>query len=155
MSSSKWSLVTSLVLLLGGTVACAAVPRDPDGTLDRVRAAGTFRVGVIAPGPPATQRPRHEAFLDGVSRRTRARATVTVGAAERLLSELEEGRLDLVIGELAAESPWRDHVTLLPPLRVHANADSATQLTVAGRHGENAWLSVLFDEITRSNGAAE
>ncbi|HTV00619.1 MAG TPA: hypothetical protein VMF13_08790 [Luteitalea sp.] len=141
-------------MLLVGASACAAVPRDPDGTLERVREARTFSVGVIAPGPHATDRRHHEAFLDGVSRRTNASPAVTVGAAERLLSELEAGRLDLVIGELAERSPWREHVTMLPPLRAAAHGEAATVLAVAGRHGENAWLAVLFDEVTRINGAA-
>ena len=134
------------LLLLLATPGCERIPRDPDGTLERISAEGAFRVGVIAPGP--SDAGRYDAFLRHLAHQTRAQPRIVQGSTERLLSSLEDGELDLVIGELAAKSPWRSRVTMLPPLKAEPSEGMPTELTVAARNGENAWIATLFDATT-------
>jgi hypothetical protein len=129
---------------------CDSIPADLDGTLDRVRAERRFRVGLIAsPAPLAPDRAR--ALLARLSSATGARAAVEAGAAESLLHRLEEGELDLVLGEFAEPSPWEHQVTISEPVAERG----AIVLAAAARNGENAWISLLFREAKAAAAAAE
>ncbi len=122
--------------------ACDAMPADPDGTLERVRGERRFRVGLIAAGAPALAPERARALLHGLSRATGARAAVEQGAAETMLTRLEEGGLDLVVGEFAEQSPWAAQVTLSEPIAT----EGRTILAAAARNGENAWIALVHRE---------
>ena len=139
------------LLLLGFTSSCEQIPRDPNGTLARVAAEGSFRVGVISSGPDATDTGPYDAFLKDVALQTRAQPRLMEGSTERLLSALEDGEVDVVIGEISAESPWRTRVTILPPLHGRRSDDAPIELTVAARNGENAWIATLFEATTRTS----
>lgn len=131
------------ILLLATAVVCAGcdvIPSDPDGTLERVRGEGLFRVGLIAsPAPPPD---RAADLLRRLSRATGAKAAVEHGAAESLLTRLEEGTLDLVVGEFAEKSPWAAQVTLSEPI----GPGGPTILAAAARNGENAWIALVHRE---------
>ena len=123
-------------------VSCNALPKDPEGTLDRVRAAKSFRVGLISAEPT----PRAElaaAFVARVAAAAGAKAEPVPGAAEPLLSMLEEGEIDLVVGPMTDKSPWMTAVTFLPPLAEDMKGDGHHQLVAMARNGENAWISLL------------
>lgn len=131
-----------LLLLVCATIltGCDGIPADPDHTSERVRAEGRYQVGLIAPAdvPSAAL---EQAFLAHVSQAAGARAVIEADAAEPLLLRLEEGDLDLVIGRVAADSPWRTRVSPLPPL---ADAQGgAIELTAFARNGENRWIALL------------
>lgn len=140
-------LIAASLLLIGG---CDALPADLDGTLERVRDERRFRVGLIAsPTPLAPD--RAQALLARLSRATGAQAAIERGAAESLLHRLEEGELDLVMGEFAEPSPWGRQVTLTEPVA----ARGPTVLAAAARNGENAWISLLFREAKAVAAAVE
>lgn len=129
--------------LLGAALlaaGCGSIPSDPDGTLDRIRSQRVFRVGLIASPEPPPESAR--TLLRRLSRATGARARLEPGAAEALLTRLEEGGLDLVLGELAEKSPWAARVTLTEPLA----AGEGTILAAATRNGENAWIALVHRE---------
>lgn len=128
--------------------SCERIPRDPEGTLSRVVADGAFRVGVVAPGPEGSDTKHYEALLNHLTQRTRAQPRLMHGPAERLLLALEEGELDLVVGEMSTQSPWRDRVSLLPPLEAQQADGESLALTVAARNGENAWIATVFEAAT-------
>lgn len=136
-------------LLMGalafGAAACAEIPMDPEGTLERVRAQGVFRVGIIAPGAHPRDHDRQRRLIAHVARSTGARPLIGTGSAERLLTAVERGEVDLVIGELAQDSPWSKHVTLLPPLRTPSEGQSKSVPTLhaVARNGENGWIALL------------
>lgn len=136
-------------LLIGAlavvTAGCAEFPTDPEDTLKRVRAEGVFRVGIIAPGPHSRDHHRQQRLIAEVARSTGARPLVGTGSAEHLLTAVEKGELDLVIGELARDSPWGKHVTLLPPLRMpdKGQSKSIPTLHAVARNGENGWIALL------------
>lgn len=121
--------------------SCADLPRDPDGTLDRVRSSELFRVGLVERDGGASQ--REIAFLDALAETVRARPVIRGGAAEPLLLQLEKGELDLVLGEFEATSPWASRVTFIPPLTDASGGDGTVSIVAATRNGENAWIKQL------------
>ncbi|HYE26855.1 MAG TPA: hypothetical protein VEA61_01280 [Allosphingosinicella sp.] len=138
----KWRLALGAALTLAG---CDRLPRDPDGTLDRIRAEQRFRVGLIATGDAPTGAELESVFLGRVARATGATPLLKQGASEPLLLELEEGGLDLVIGPLSPESPWVDRVALLRPIG-EIRAPQHLVLTPIARKGENRWIMLLEAE---------
>jgi hypothetical protein len=137
----NWLPLMLAALLLGG---CGPIPQDPEGTLDRIRAERTFRVGVIAPHGTSAGLDRQRLLLRRVAGATGASPTLEHGAAEPLLMRLEEGGLDLVVGELAPASPWGKRVTILPPLGEQVTRDGHVHVVAIARNGENAWVSLLY-----------
>jgi hypothetical protein len=135
-------------LLLALCASCGGIPKDPDGTLDRVRAERQYKVGIIASGEPVGA-DRQRLFLSRVSSAAQARPSLEVGGAEPLLVKLEEGELDLVLGAMAPHSPWSKLVTFLPPLGEQVTSEGHVHLIAAARNGENAWISLLDGEARK------
>ncbi len=144
----KPALLLAAVLLFGG---CDSIPADPDGTLDRVRAERRLRVGIIASSAAPLAPDRARDLLARLSRATGARPELEQGPAEPLLTRLEEGGLDLVVGEFARKSPWAAQVTLTDPIA----ANGPTILAAAARHGENAWIALVHREARAAASGAE
>jgi hypothetical protein len=138
----KSSLAICAVLALAG---CERLPRDPDGTLDRVRAERSFRVGLIAAGDTPIGVERTKAFLVRVARATGATPLVKEAASEPLLLQLEDGQLDLVVGPLSPASPWVGEVALLRPIGETLEPQHLL-LTPIARNGENRWIMLLERE---------
>jgi hypothetical protein len=144
----KW-----LPLVLAGLAAagCTDLPRDPDRTTERVAAERRLRVGMIAGGAaPGIARQRE--LIDRVAAAIGARPEIETGSGETLLLRLEEGALDLVLGEFDSKSPWIGRVHLLPPLLRVGNGGGETHIGAAARHGENRWI-MLLDREARALGA--
>jgi hypothetical protein len=138
----KWRLAFCAALALA---ACGRLPMDPDGTLDRIRSERRFRVGLIADGDSEVTPERQRLFLARVARAAGAAPLFKEGASEPLLIELEEGKLDLVIGPLSPESPWISRVALLPAVG-ETVAPQRLALTPIARNGENRWIMLLETE---------
>ncbi|MBB5687549.1 hypothetical protein [Sphingobium boeckii] len=138
----------ALLPLILTLVACGGYPRDPDGTLDRVHSQHVFRVGLIASGGG----PDAERFIKRIADVTHARPEIRHGGTEPLLLDLERGALDLVIGELADDSPWRDRVTIIEPLAERGTQKQPILLNPIARNGENAWIMLLEREARNSGG---
>ncbi len=139
---TRFSALALLVLLCG----CGSIPRDPEGTLDRVRAEHRFRIGFIASDATRLDAATEKAFIARVAAATGARPVVSSGASEPLLAGLEQGKFDLVIGELAPDSPWISRVAILPAIGEEGVDDSRVLLRPIARNGENAWISLLERE---------
>jgi len=139
----KWRLALCAALTL---TACDRLPRDPDGTLDRVRSERRFRVGLIAAGDAPAGLERERLFLARVAEATGARPLIETGASEPLLLDLEDGGLDLVIGPLSSESPWLERVALLEPLGPAPGPHKAVVTPIA-RNGENRWIMLLEAQV--------
>ena len=143
-------MILRLLLCVGLVTGCSSFPKDADGTLDRVAHDRVFRVGLIA-----GDRTRDVAapFVRAVEAESGARATIVEGAAEPLLLALEDGRIDLVLGETAKESPWQTEVAFLDPL--HETPDEQKlQLAPIARNGENAWIMLLERAGKKMRGGA-
>ena len=122
--------------------ACDALPKDQSGTLDRVQAEHVFRVGMIA-GSGAHCPDKSRAFLAEVSRAAGASPRTETGPAEPLLSALRRGDLDLVLGEVASDSPWATEVSIMEPLATGCPGE--VDYSAIGRNGENRWIMLLED----------
>lgn len=143
------ALTTSLLLLSG----CAAVPADPQGTLERV-SGGTLNVGVSPNGDFAfvsgdavtgSEAALVEAFADTVD----ADVEWTVGSEEALVRALEREDVDLVIGGLTDATPWADKAGVTRPYGEFTDEDGKThKLVMLVPMGENAFLTRLETFLT-------
>jgi hypothetical protein len=138
----KWRLAFGAALALAG---CDRLPRDPDGTLDRVRSERSFRVGLIAAGDAPVGGEETKEFLARVAAAAGATPALKEGASEPLLIELEDGGLDLVVGPLSPESPWLGKVALLRPIGETLSPQHLLVTPIA-RNGENRWIMLLERE---------
>ena len=138
------SLASRLVLAAVALVTACGLPRDPNGTLERVR-GGVLRVGAVDEAPwvvrHADGRPRgvEVALVEALAERLGAELRWNHGGETRLMAALGRFELDLVIGGLDADSPYRDEVGLTRP---YYEGDDRPHV-FAAPPGENAWLMTL------------
>lgn len=131
---------SALLLGLAALAGCSALPRDVEGTSDRVRQSGQIRVGAAAgaAGAPETAK-----LLSVLGQKVGAQARRTVGETEPLLAALEEGKLDLVVAWFDPKSPWANRVALAPRLASRGGKDDRLELRAAARNGENRWVMLV------------
>ncbi len=117
----------------GLTLACSDYPRDSAGTLDRAQ-DGSFTVGWSgqAQADPWVQR-----FVQAVAARIGSRPVSVAGDTEPLLSRLEKGEIDLIVGTFEHKSPWEGRVTFSRPVFIADNG--ALEGKAASHSGEHAW----------------
>ena len=115
--ASRVAVIGALVALVAS--ACGDLPRDPEGTLDRV-SGGTMRVGITDSDPWAiydegeptgTEVRILEAFAEEIDAEIEWRQ----GTEEDLMTALELRELDVVIGGLTSTNPWSAMVALTHP----------------------------------------
>jgi polar amino acid transport system substrate-binding protein len=123
-------------------LSSCGLPRDADGTLDRVH-GGALRVGV-SDHPPWTA--IRDGQIDGIETRLvaelarglGARPVWRRGAESELLDALHRRELDIVVGGLTADSPWKGQVAFTRPHFTDTATGRAHVLAVSP--GENAFL---------------
>jgi hypothetical protein len=130
----KRMLLIGLVLLS----ACEALPRDPGDTTGRVMRDRTFTVGFVS--PDLANDPRAAALIRTVGGQVHAKPVRVPGTGDDLLTKLEHGGVDLVIGRFRADSPWKTDIAFAPPLDGEPEASDAISLRAAMRNGENKWI---------------
>jgi ABC-type amino acid transport substrate-binding protein len=129
-------------LLIVATAVSCGLPRDAEGTLERVR-HGVLRVGItdhppwdsIRAGVVGGIEPR---LLDTLARRLNARASFRVGSESELLEALAAHELDIVAAGLHDDTPWNGRVALTRPY--HSDTLTGKRYVLATPPGENAWL---------------
>jgi len=129
--------------------SCDDYPRDPEGTLDRVR-GGVLRAGLVE-NPPWTR--REGGKLDGIevdlveelARSLDADVRWSDASGPRAFKEIDEGRLDILVGGLTQGDPW---LATLGKTRPYL---PDTRHVVAVPAGENAWL-IAVDRFFSANG---
>lgn len=139
MSRSTLVLFTAMAL-----AGCGSIPRDPDNTTRLVREHGVLRVGEIEGAEPDRAARR---TLGRVAKRLKARIERVPGHGEELLEALEEGKVDIVYGRFADDSPWATAVYFgEPPGWKREPGDSERAPRFAFRNGENGWISLVEEE---------
>lgn len=118
----------SLILLCLAAAACD--PKDADGTLERVR-GGTLRVGMVVDTPWVTDSAGAAGGVEGalvadLARRLHARPEWVRAPEGDLMNALKSRELDLVIGGLAAKTPYAKEVGLTRPFYTDTVAIGAT-----------------------------
>lgn len=136
----------ALLLALAG---CGSIPADPERTLERVLSTGQMRIGVIAGEAGPAGAARRAALVRALAGATGAQPLQRRDAADALFVALEAGALDLVIGPIDAQSPWRRRVTVLPPLIRLRRGTIVTDVTAVARNGENRWIDLVYRQSRR------
>lgn len=109
-----------LALLLGAAVVSCDMPRDPEGTLQRIRGQEMV-VGATEADPFVIFQNDEPAagvevrLVEAMAADFDAEIEWVTGSEEELLSALEVGELDLVIGGLTSTNPWSANVTFTHP----------------------------------------
>lgn len=142
---SRLGAVLLALLLFTLASACSSLPRDPGGTLDRVTGSHVLRAGaspsedlVTIDGDKVggTETQLVEEFADQLG------ATVewTPGGEEELVTAMERGELDVIVGGLTDASPWVDRVSLTRPYLESEDHGQKVKHVMAAPLGENAML---------------
>ena len=108
------ALVVAALLAVGA--AGCGIPRDPEGTLDRVR-GGTLRAGITASEPWTTLeggRPGgvEVELVEQFAHELGAKVEWVDGSEAELIGALEVRELDLVVGGLTADTPWQSRAAI-------------------------------------------
>lgn len=139
----------------GAVAACAAVllllnrgcdmPKDPQQTTQAIRQRNAIRVGV-SESPPwvvaadaqpqGTEPDLIRRFASGLEVEVQWHA----GGESELLGRLEKHELDVVIGGLTADSPWKTRVALTRPYLRKPGQGKAGEHVMAVMRGENDFL---------------
>lgn len=146
--------MTIALIACSMATGCDHYPRDIEGTLDHVRDQREFRVGLVASGNGSSHALLVGEYLGRVGRVTGAQPRITIGAAEPLLVKLEDGDLDLVVGQFATDSPWLTDVAVIEPLAQGQLRGRQVSLNPVARNGENRWIMLLEQQV-RDMGAAK
>jgi hypothetical protein len=128
------------ILALG---SCGDFPKDPGSTLERIRTEGSFRVGLVSSASKGSPDPISKQLLLAIGSVVHASPKIVRGETEVLLTGLEEGHLDLVVGRFEKKSPWTTRVTFGPPLRTERQGRSELLLRPVMRNGENGWIALV------------
>jgi polar amino acid transport system substrate-binding protein len=107
------------VVLAAVALSACGLPRDPHGTLDRVR-GGTLRAGLIEHPPWASSEAGEPSgveveLLEGLAEDLDAEVRWTTGTESELIDALELGELDAVVGGLTADAPWSSKAAFTAP----------------------------------------
>jgi hypothetical protein len=132
--------------------ACDAYPRDIEGTLDAVKRDKVIHVGIVTARMSPAAQAAATAYLARVGAATAARPRFTAGSAEPLLAQLEQGKLDLVIGDFASDTPWALDVSVLEPIASYRVGKRDLGLSPVARNGENAWIMLLERAVRETRG---
>jgi ABC-type amino acid transport substrate-binding protein len=121
------------------------MPRDPQQTMQGIRQRGAIRVGV-SESPPWTRAADTQPqgtepdLIRRFAQSMQARVQWHAGGESELLARLEKHELDLVIGGLTADSPWKTRVALTRPYLREPGRGKAGEHVMAVMRGENGFL---------------
>ena len=138
------------ILLCLTLAACGPYPRDVSGTLDRIEREGRLRIGFadLSARDQATAR----RFVARLESATGARADIGLATMENQLGRLEDGELDLVIGEFREDTPLSETVTVIEPLKRRVRGVRTFGLSPVTVNGENRWIALVEREVRDSGG---
>jgi polar amino acid transport system substrate-binding protein len=109
----------TLAVALALTLAACGIPRDPEGTLERVD-RGVMRVGVTE-APPWVELGAEAPdgievrLVEQLAEELEAEIEWVEGSEQELFGALTGRELDLVIGGLTAETPWSAEAAVTHP----------------------------------------
>ena len=121
------------------------------GTLDRIEQSGRLHIGLTE--LPQSSGPTVRGFIARLERATGAKAQLDRAPLESQLARLDEGELDLVLGEFAEDTPWMASVAILEPLASRKKGDRRFEIAPVTRNGENRWVALVEREVRDSRKA--
>lgn len=141
-------LASSLLLLVAG----CDLPKDPDGTLERV-SGGALRVGVVPGNDRAAAEDRR--IVDALAQALRSRPVFQHADAHQLFHELEQGRLDLIVGGLPTNTPFSKNAGLTRKAGPLMRPGSSQDRVLALPAGENGFLLAVNRAIEQAKSGAD
>lgn len=152
----RFGYVALLSLLLCG---CGVqIPADPYGTLDRVE-NGVVRVGATANSPwvhiSETSDPAgtESELMVKFAEQLGSEVEWTQGSEAELMSALDRGELDAVVGGFLDDTPWAETGAITRPYREIETADGVEKHVMVVRMGENGFLVALEAFLLAEEGA--
>lgn len=154
----------AIVLTLLAAYGCGALPRDPEGTLNRIEHQHHLRIGLVE-NPPWVIRSAGEPL--GIEPQMVRDLAASLGASpqwhwgseQEHMEALDAYELDLVIGGIESSTPWSKKVGLTRPYLQEQDAPGAESRkkrtrshVIATPPGENAWLKRLQEFLKQENG---
>ncbi|MCP2371866.1 ABC-type amino acid transport substrate-binding protein [Agromyces terreus] len=139
------ALVIGCILALTG---CGiSIPTDPDGTLQRVVRTGELRAGASPAGTALVVDGDRVSgaladLVEEFAAEQGARVIWTVGSEEALVEDLEQGDLDLAVGEMTDQTPWSDRASVTRPYTDLPGLEGRKTVLLLPL-GENAFQSAL------------
>ena len=134
--------IIPIVLGVFFLVACD-LPRDPEGTLDRIT-AGDISIGRIAGSKPD---PTEEKVLQSLLSSLQATPHYETGDAEHLVARLETGKIDLMLGGLPEDTVFAERIGLTKPVGQAEIGGEPKRTVFAVRSGENGFLKAVNERI--------
>ena len=129
------------LILTALLVGCGSYPRDVDGTLEDIENSGDLHIGFAAIHHGDESEARD--LVARLERATGARAKIDRGSTELQLARLQQGAVDLVIGDIDPKSPWMTEVTIVDPVTPRWAGDRVLGLSPVVANGENRWVGVV------------
>ncbi len=140
-ASGRFLILLLTAAFLTALTACDDYPKDPGGTLERVR-GGIVRAGHVENPPWAMREDGHMRGSEvELVERFAASLDATVEwsdlSGHQALRALKEQNLDIVVGGFVQSDPWSAEVGFTRPYI------PGTKHVMAVPNGENAWLVAL------------
>ena len=145
-----WPVLLSLV-----TVSCG-LPRDPEGTSERIAATHELRVGVTDNGEwvdADSSEPNgiEPELVREFARRIGARVLWSRGSETSLAQALKHHELDLAIGGFDAKTPWKSIAGVSRPFVETADMKKHVFLTAPGESRFILTLDTFLTERMRAS----
>lgn len=146
-------LLAAAVAAALSTGGCGGLPRDPEGTLERVR-GGTLRVGIARTEPWTNGSAAAPAGIEidlvrTVASGLDARVEWVAGGESELIERLERHELDLVAAGLEKTTPWGKRVGLTRPYARWPEERREVGRVLAVAPGENGFLLEVERRLAR------
>lgn len=146
MPLPRTALLAILAVAAGVLAGCDELPRDPEGTTERVTGS-VLRVGWIAGAEPTEV---ERAAVEGLAARLDAAVEAAEGTAHEFAAELDEGKVHLVGGGLPENTPFASDIGLSKPVGTIVLRGEAQPTVMAVRSGENRFLLLLNEAIEKA-----
>jgi len=145
-----WPVLLSLV-----TISCG-LPRDPEGTSERIAATHELRVGVTDNGEwvdADSSEPNgiEPELVREFARRIGARVLWSRGSETSLAQALKHHELDLAIGGFDAKTPWKSIAGVSRPFVETADMKKHVFLTAPGESRFILTLDTFLTERMRAS----
>lgn len=143
-------LVRALVglLVVIALAGCGVIPRDPEGTLERVQSEGVLRAGAS----PSEVTEQEMELVTRFAEELGVEVEWTEDGETALVAAMERAELDVIVGGMESDSPWSDKVSVTRAYASSVDPEGATvKHVMAVPAGENAMLVRLerfLDEVT-------
>lgn len=140
-------LCTTVVLVALGFSAGCDLPRDPEGTSSATE-DGTLRVGRLT----AELSGEDQAAIDAIASSFNASVEAVPGPVHDLVARLEQGEIQILVGDLPAATPLSKKIGLSRAYGTVTIGGESHDRVLAIRKGENGFLTRIEKALPEKKG---